>query len=208
MAKLIDARGRPCPQPVLMTKKAVDAGERELEVLVDNEGAVQNVTRFAEKQGFSVRVEREGFDFKLILSGGSAGEAQATSEPADAEITCETGTWKLNRGQVLLVKSDSVGRGSDELGNILMKSLINTLAENTELPEKVVLINAGVKLVCEGSEIIDAFKAIENKGVEIFACGTCLNYYNLQDKIQAGKISNAFEILNILLQSNRIVELS
>lgn len=207
MPKEIDARGRPCPQPVLMTKKAVDAGNSEIVVLVDNEGAVQNVTRFAEREGFEVKVERAGADFKLILTK-SGQQSQSASKPAEAEIVCETGTWKINRGQVLYLKSDRVGIGSDELGGVLIKAFVNTLAENESLPEKIILVNSGVKLVCEGSELLDSLKVIEKKGVEILACGTCLNYYGLTEKVVVGRISNAYDILNSLLEAEKIVELA
>lgn len=203
MPKEIDARGRPCPQPVLMTKKAVDAGETELVVIVDNDGSAQNVRRFAEKEGFSVEIEKDGPDFKVKL------KKEGTRVPSQAaEITCETGAWKINRGQVVLIKSDKIGIGSEELGGILVKSLINTLADNSDLPERIVLINSGVKLVCEGSDLIEAFSKIEEKGVEILACGTCLNYFELQDKIKAGRISNAYEILNALLEAQRVIDLA
>lgn len=206
MHREIDARGRPCPQPVLMTKKAVDEGAASISVLVDNEGAVQNVTRFAEKEGYSVKVEKEGSDFKLILTKQGENSSSGLSEAA--EIACETGVWKINRGQIFYVKSDSIGRGSDELGTILVKALFNTLAEGSEFPEKIVFVNSGVKLVCEGSDILDSLKTIEGKGVEILACGTCLNYYGLMEKISVGKVSNAFEILNTLLQAEKIVDLA
>lgn len=206
MHREIDARGRPCPQPVLMTKKAVDEGAASISVLVDNEGAVQNVTRFAEKEGYSVKVEKEGSDFKLILTKQGENSSSGLSEAA--EIACETGVWKINRGQIFYVKSDSIGRGSDELGTILVKALFNTLAEGSEFPEKVVFVNSGVKLVCEGSDILDSLKTVEGKGVEILACGTCLNYYGLMEKISVGKVSNAFEILNILLQAEKVVDLA
>jgi len=205
MSKEIDARGRPCPQPVLMTKKAVDAGNTEIVVLVDNEGAIQNVTRFAEREGFEVKVERVGSDFKLVLTK-SGQQTGVSSQPA--EIVCETGAWKINRGQVLYLKSNRVGIGSDELGEILIKSLINTLAENEILPERIILVNSGVKLVCEGSELLDSLKAIENRGVEILACGTCLNYFGLTEKVKVGRISNAYDILNSLLGAEKIVELA
>jgi selenium metabolism protein YedF len=204
MSKLIDARGRPCPQPVLMTKKAVDAGEHDIEVIVDNEGSAENVRRFAEKEGYQVEKEQMGADIKLKLK--REGAKTETSQPA--EITCETGTWRINRGQVILIKGDRIGIGSDELGGILVKSLVNTLAENTELPEKIVLINSGVKLVCEGSDLIEAFSSLEKKGVELLACGTCLNYFELQEKIRAGRVSNAFEILNSLLSAERVIDLA
>lgn len=202
--KEIDARGRPCPQPVLMTKRAVDAGEKEIRVIVDNEGAVQNVTRFAEKEGYSVKVEPSGSDFVLTLSRGDAPQPQA-QPTAQAEVTCETGSWKINRGQVLFLNSERVGAGSDELGGILIQGLLNTLAENDTVPEKIVFVNSGVKLVCEGSPVLEALQALEKKGVELLACGTCINYFNLQDSVRAGKVSNAYEILNTLLQAQRLV---
>lgn len=207
MARQIDARGRPCPQPVLMTKKAVDAGETELEVIVDNEGAVQNVTRFAEKEGFTVKVEKVGSDFKLTLQKAS-GTTQSSSDSQPAEIVCETGSWKINRGQVLYVKSEHIGRGSDELGGILVKSLFNTLAESSVFPEKIIFVNSGVKLVCEGSDLVETLKSIEGKGVELLACGTCLNYYGLSEKVLVGKVSNAFEILSSLVEAERVVDLA
>lgn len=205
MSKVIDARGRPCPQPVLMTKKAVDAGEQYIEVIVDNEGSAENVRRFAEKEGYYVEKERVGADIKLKLTKEAGGKTETTHP---AEITCETGTWRINRGQVILIKGNRIGVGSDELGEVLAKSLINTLSENTELPEKIILINSGVKLVCEGSDLIEAFSSLEKKGVEVLACGTCLNYFKLQDKIKAGRISNAFEILNSLLSAEKVIDLA
>lgn len=189
-----------------MTKKAVDGGATNIQVLVDNEGAVQNVTRFAEKEGYSVKVEKRGPDFMLILTKESG--RPSDERAAQAEIVCETGTWKVNRGQVLCVKSDTVGRGSDELGSILMKSLLSTLSENKEFPEKIIFLNSGVRLVCEGSDVIENLKSMESKGVEILACGTCLNYFDLSDRVRVGRVSNAFEILNSLLQAKSIVELS
>lgn len=207
--KEIDARGRPCPQPVLMTKKAVDSGETEITVIVDNEGSAQNVKRFGEKQGFTVSVEKVGTDFRVVLSKDlkvSSGEGVSEGVvTAETEIQCETGTWRINNGQVILLSSDKFGRGNDELGEILAESLLNTLADNDAVPGKMVLINAGVKLVCSGSKVIEALKKLESKGVEILACGTCLNFYGLTERLEAGRVSNAFEILNTLLEAERLV---
>lgn len=202
--KEIDARGRPCPQPVLMTKRAVDAGESAIKVIVDNEGAVQNVTRFAEKEGYAVKVTPSGSDFELVLTREGAAPAQA-QPAAQAEVTCETGSWKINRGQVLFLNSEKVGAGSDELGGILIQGLMNTLAENEAVPEKIVFVNSGVKLVCEGSPVLEALQSLENKGVELLACGTCINYFGLEKSVRAGKVSNAYEILNALLEAQRLV---
>jgi len=215
----VDARGRPCPQPVLMTKKAVDAGATELKVIVDNPGSAENVTRFAEKEGFQVSRERSGNDIVLTLvksaakqaSAEAVGGAAAASPAAGgstssvSEIVCSTGTWKIHNDQVLFLSSDRVGRGDDELGKVLVESLLNTLADNDALPKTIVLVNTGVKLACGDAPTVDALKKIEGKGVEILACGTCLNFFGLADQLKAGRVSNAFEILNTLLGAGRIV---
>jgi selenium metabolism protein YedF len=196
MVKEIDARGYPCPQPVLMTKEVVEKGAEELIVFVDNQGAAENVARFAEKSGYKAQIEKDGSDFKLHLT-----KVLERSEKA-AEVVCESKKGKLLKGKVLLISTDSIGRGSEELGRILVKALLNTLSENDSLPEKIALINSGVKLACEGSDVVEALQRISKEGVEILVCGTCLNYFNLIEKIKAGKVSNAYEILNTLLEGN------
>ncbi len=192
----VDARGYPCPRPVLMTKEAIEGGEKEVLVLVDNRGSAENVARFAKKSGYEAEIVEKGdvFEVKLV----KVGEAK----PQEVEVTCETGSWKLLKGKVLLISTDSIGRGSEELGKILVKALLNTLTDNDVLPEKIVLINSGVKLACEGSDVVEALQKVEEKGIEVLACGTCLNYFNLTDKLEAGRVSNAYEILNALLEGN------
>ncbi len=194
--KEVDARGHPCPQPVLLTKQVVEEGEAEIVVLVDNQGSADNVVRFAEKSGYQAQIEALGQDLKVLLTKASGGQAEQTGT---TEVACETGSWKLMKEKVILISTDSLGRGSNELGGILVKALLNTLAENEVLPEKIVLINSGVKLACDGSDVVEALQKIESKGVEILACGTCLNYFKLTEKIQVGQVSNAYDILNTLL---------
>ncbi len=184
--KEIDARGKPCPQPVLMTRKAIEEGAGELSVLVDNEGSAENVKRYAEKAGFQVKMTSRGDDLQLTLTG--AGEVP----------TAEAG----GMSKVLLITSDALGRDSRELGELLVKALLNTLAENDVLPGKIVLLNAGVKIACGESETVHALQDLEKRGVEILACGTCLDYYQLTEALKAGKISNAYEILNTLLEGD------
>lgn len=196
MVKEVDARGYPCPQPVLMTKEAVEKGAEELIVFVDNQGAAENVARFAEKSGYKTQIEKEGNDFKLHLT-----KVLETGE-TPSEAVCKSEEGKLLKGKVLLISTDSIGRGSEELGKILVKALLNTLSENDSLPEKIALINSGVKLACEGSDVVEALQRMSEEGVEILVCGTCLNYFNLTEKIKAGKVSNAYEILNTLLEGS------
>jgi selenium metabolism protein YedF len=190
----VDARGFACPQPVLMTKKAIEEGEEEFIVWVDNAGSAGNVARFAKEWGYEVAVEEREEGFKIRLRKTHKGSPSEVSR-----TVCEP--VFSSRGKVLYISSDSLGRGSDELGRTLMKAFLNALSENEVIPQKIIMVNSGVKLACTGSELIEALRKLEQRGVEILVCGTCLNYFNLIEEIKVGKVSNAYEILNTLLQS-------
>lgn len=195
--KEIDARGHACPAPVLMAKREIESGEGALVVLVDNRSSADNVARFARNAGFSAEISGGGGEFRVALS--KVGEKDAA---AAAEVVCPAAGGAVMKGKVLFISTDSIGRGSGELGRVLAKSLINALAENDSVPEKIVLMNAGVRLACEGSDLVAPLNELECRGVEILACGTCLKYFDLADKLRAGKTSNAYEILNALLEGN------
>lgn len=98
-------------------------------------------------------------------------------------------------GKVLVISAESLGRGDDELGHILVRSLLNALSESPVLPAKIVLLNGGVRLACEVDDTVDALNRIVARGVDVMACGTCLKYFGWLDKLRAGRVSNAHEIL-------------
>jgi selenium metabolism protein YedF len=199
--KDVDARGLTCPQPVLLTKKAIDGGEREIRVMVDGADSAENVQRFAQGAGFGAEIRPSGGWFEVLLSlSPSAVPAPASRQ----EVPCPAGDFSFVRGKALLLSSDEVGRGSEELGRILMRALLNALAENSLLPEKIILLNAGVKLACDQGDTVEALRRLGQRGVEILACGTCLKYYELTDRLGAGRVSNAYEILNVLLEGNSV----
>ena len=87
-----------------------------------------------------------------------------------------------------------MGKGSEELGKILMKSFVYTLTEATPYPSTLVFFNSGVYLTCEGSEVLEDLRKLEAEGVEIISCGTCLDYYEIKDKLKVGEISNMYTI--------------
>ncbi|ACX51778.1 selenium metabolism protein YedF [Ammonifex degensii KC4] len=187
----IDARGKPCPQPVLMVKEVVDAGVDSFAVLVDSQASVENVRRFAERSGFSVTVEeKEGF-FRLV--GRKEG---APAEEEKAEKAAEIAPAPV---KTLLILSDTLGRDDPVLGRKLVKILLDTLAVQEKQPQYIILMNAGVKLACEGSEVLEALADLEAKGVQILACGTCLNHFNLLPSLRVGRPTNAYEVTNLLL---------
>ena len=195
----IDCRGMSCPQPVLETKKALEkSGPGGVLVLVDNPGSKENVRRFGESQGCQVDITEEKGTFRLRLKkagaakkGPMAEEKKATGEP----------------DVVVFIESDSIGRGSEELGRILMRSFLHTLAEVDLKPAKLIMVNSGVKLACEGSAVLEDLHQLSRQGAEILSCGTCLDYFGLKPKLQVGRISNMYEILSSLAQAGKVLKM-
>jgi selenium metabolism protein YedF len=200
MIKKIDARGLSCPKPVVMTKNALEEIEAgAVEVLVDNKPAVENVSRFARNSGCEVKARAEGKNFVVEVT------KNATSEVSDEQIVCPVKPQNAGKGIVILIESDSVGRGSDELGAILMRALFPTLLEADPRPRKVILMNSGAKLAVEGSLYLEDIGDLEKEGIEIFVCGTCLDFFHLKDKVKVGKISNFFEITQTLVEADKVI---
>jgi selenium metabolism protein YedF len=203
MSKVLDARGWACPKPVLETKKLLQS-EDVITVIVDNRAARENVSRLASKSGCKVRIEEkdDGIYLHIEKEAGASVQDVTEKEPEpESYISCDSG--KL----VLFIASDIVGRGSDELGVILMRALMPTLLEVEPKPQVIVLMNNGVKLAVSDSPVLEDLQALADKGVEILICGTCLKYFDLTDKVAVGQISNAYTIAETLLQAGKIVRL-
>ncbi len=198
LKKEIDSRCLPCPQPVLNTKKALGelAGQGDaafiLTVLVDNEVAKENVTRFAKTNGYLAETEKKDDLFMIIIEPG---EGTIKDKLVDAEIdpasycSCESPASKT----VYLFKSKTLGEGSEELGSILMRGFIFTIKETNPLPSKMLFMNGAVYLTTEGSPVLEELQELEKLGVEIYSCGTCLDYFQLKDKLQVGSITNMYD---------------
>jgi selenium metabolism protein YedF len=203
MEKRIDCRGQACPQPVVETKKALeDPGAEELSVLLDSATSKENVRRFAESQGHQVSLREEAGVFELRIKKGKKEEK---SPPAERKG--ETTPAAVSANPVLLIDADSLGRGSEELGRILMRSFLQTLEQSEVRPEKIIFINSGVKLACEGSPVLEDLQEFAAKGTEILSCGTCLEFFGIKSKLKVGKVSNMFEIINSLGQAGRIMRM-
>lgn len=200
MSKVLDARGWACPRPVLETKKALQT-ENALTVIVDNRAARENVSRLASKSGYEVQIEEKDDGIYLYIEGEAGARAQEKEPESESYVTCESG--KL----VLFIASDTVGSGSDELGGILVRSLMHTFLEVEPRPDVIVLMNNGVKLAVPGSPVLEDFQALAGAGIEILVCGTCLNYFGLTDKVAVGEISNTYTIAETLLQAGKVVRL-
>lgn len=207
--KIVDARGLSCPQPVVETIKAM-ASSNEVTTIVDNRAAVENVKRLAGTKGFSIEVAEKEDGLYLVLTrkgspdGPSAGEHKASVE--ELPVICST-SQTASRPLVLFVPSDCFGRGPSELGERLMAAFFHSLLEMETKPETIIFMNSGIKLVVQGSRALDDIQALADQGIEILACGTCLSYFELAEKLAVGQVSNMYDIAAALLEAGRIVDL-
>ena len=109
------------------------------------------------------------------------------------------------RSDVVLITSDRLGIGSEKLGESLMKSFTDTLLGVDPKPASIILLNAGVKLATESSEIWETLQLLAENGVEVLSCGTCLKYYNLTDKLRVGQVTNMYDTIDTLLAAGKVI---
>ena len=186
----VNAMGDNCPIPVIKTKKAIAAltGPETIEVLVDNEIAGSGGKVTSEKLGdaeFKVTIEMEG--------APAADEAEAVCVPDARDNT------------VVVVSSDRMGSGNDELGKVLIKGFIFAVTQLDTLPKTMLFYNGGATLTTEDSDSLEDLKSLEAQGVEIMTCGTCLDYYGLKDKLAVGTVTNMYSIVETMAKAGRIV---
>lgn len=205
MRNLIDAMGKPCPIPVILAKKALDSGINSLTITVDNEIAVENLKKLAASQQLSVVTTETVDGFQVSMSADSAekNSADTPKAPADkpAEILTTDGLW------VVLQSKETLGSGDDDLGKNLARMYFYTLAESEKLPDTVIFINGGVKLATTDEQVVGHLKTLSSRGVEILLCGTCLDFYNLADRMSVGAVSNMYEISERLAGASHTVTL-
>ena len=197
----VNAMGDACPIPVIKTKKAIQkvTGAETIEVLVDNEIAVQNVTKMAQSSGGTVTSEKlaeKEFKVTIQLSGAVAKDTEA------APVTCIPDS---RRNTVVVIAADHMGEGKEDLGKVLIKGFIFALTQLEELPKTILFYNGGAKITTEGSESLEDLKTLEAQGVEIMTCGTCLDYYGLKEKLQVGTVTNMYSIVETMNNADKIL---
>ncbi|KAF0196757.1 MAG: SirA family protein [Bacillota bacterium] len=197
--KTIDCRGLACPQPVINTKKALDMGARTLEIITDNVVSRENVLKFARSQGCFASFTDDNGIYRIIVT--RADTLPSTLLEAVASLPV------LGNLTLYLITSDEFGRGGAELGMALMKTFFYALSESGVQNNHLVFVNAGVKLVCESSPVLESIRKLTEVGWDIKACGTCLNYYGLKEKLVLGEITNMYNIVELVEQSGKVVTL-
>lgn len=204
LKKHLDARGLACPKPVLLAKEAlVDLGEEpgRIEMVVDNKAAVENLSRMAASYGIKAIVNDAIDGNYNVVVEKTAGIVKG--ELDIAENVCKPAGIK----KAVLLASDTIGAGSDELGAILMRSFLYSLTKADNLPTNIILMNSGVKLAVTGSPVLEELSGLQTQGVVVLACGTCLDYYNLKSEIAVGTISNMYEITDVMLAVDSVIRL-
>ncbi|MBQ6835095.1 MAG: sulfurtransferase-like selenium metabolism protein YedF [Lachnospiraceae bacterium] len=200
---VVNAVGEQCPIPVVKATKAIremkEAGV--IEVHVDNEIAVQNLTKLANSKNLKSSAEKK--EEKLYVVTIAMDGAIEESGAQDECIACAPD----KRGNtVVAIASERMGHGNDELGKVLMKGFIYALSQLEELPKTILFYNGGATITCEESPSVEDLKNMEAQGVEILTCGTCLDYYGLKDKLAVGSVTNMYTIVEKLAQADKIIK--
>ena len=200
----LDCRGLDCPQPVINTKALADQGLAEIRVRVDNQAASDNVFNFLDSQGYQVERFKEGREF--VLQGRKTGQAK-TQEFDPAQYECrlpETAEARI----CILIATDRIGRGDDELGLKLMASYLSTLKEMGSELWRLVLLNDGVKLAVNGAASLEPLRDLEQSGVSILVCGTCLTFFDLLEDKAVGETTNMLDVVTSLQVADKVITLS
>ena len=199
--KEVDARGLSCPAPVLQTKAILEETPLdEIKVVVDNAASQQNVERFLKSQGFETALSKDGDDFAVTGKGSSA---PTPSEEMRQATQAEPGEQKI----MVMCATDRIGFGDDELGLKLMVNFIRTLNEMGPELWRLVLVNNGVKLAIDGSEVLTDLKAYEEKGLTILVCGTCLEHFNILEQKRVGITTNMLDIVTAMQLADKVINI-
>jgi len=201
----VNAMGDACPIPVVKTKNAIKElnGPGVVEVLVDNEIAVQNLGKMAQQKGYGFQPEKLGeAEYKVTMT---VGETAAQSGVEDIAETCAVVPGH-KKNIVVAIDSAKMGSGHDELGAVLIKGFIFALTQQDILPSAILFYNGGATLTTEGSASLEDLKNLAAQGVEIMTCGTCLNYYGLSDKLAVGEVTNMYSIVEKLTGADLVVK--
>ncbi len=219
MVKRIDATGLDCPAPVLKTKKAIEQdNSEEIIITVDNSAAVENVSRFLNYQNYQVSTEVKGNVFAVtgIKKETDSDTGSISNENNSRENgSAPAGKMGKNIGEeafdhqkiMVMIASEQMGKGDDELGSKLIKNFIKTLKEMGEDLWRLVFVNGGVKFTIDGSDILPDIKELEENGVHILVCGTCLNHFKLLERKKVGETTNMLDIVTSMQLAEKVINL-
>jgi selenium metabolism protein YedF len=225
MKKSLDLRGLTCPEPVLRTKKLIDDQSLScIEVLVDSEVNVQNLTRLGNSQKLSVICEAADEHFRVVLQRSTANSKEQESAEqhhhatakAKASSTIAAGGNTISStatGTIILISRNTFGEahGSEkskedhDFSANLLNLFLQTLLQSGHEPRAILMVNSGVKLMDPDGPYIKVLNELKEKGMEVLACGLCLDYYGLKSKVPVEQVTNMFAICEYLFSADRII---
>lgn len=192
----LDARGLACPKPVINTKKELDKIEQGIvATIVDNEIAKENILKLAKSMNYEAEVIKS--DSEIITIEIIKGENFVVEEKIDESLD----------DICIYINSDKMGTGNDELGEVLIKGYIYTLTESKPYPKAIVFVNSGIKLTTINEATVENLTILEDAGVEILSCGTCLDYYGLKENLKVGNITNMYNIVELMNKSSKTISI-
>jgi selenium metabolism protein YedF len=192
----VDARGLACPQPVIKTKKELDNIKSGIVItVVDNEIAKENILKLAKSMNYDVSHNKKDEMFYIEIKKG------------EGDIVIKEIPKQNIDDRTIYISSDKMGKGNDELGEVLIKGFIYTLTEVKPYPKNIIFVNSGVKLATVNEATVENLKILEEYGVNIISCGTCLDYYDVKDKLQVGSITNMYNIVEIFTNSQNTISI-
>ncbi|NOX81074.1 MAG: sulfurtransferase-like selenium metabolism protein YedF [Deltaproteobacteria bacterium] len=206
MTNELDCRGQACPAPVLQAKEVLEKDAPDaLTVIVDNEAAWQNVSRFLEYRNFQVSIEKSGHDFRVV--GTRTGEDVVATDNKPAPAPEPAAGDRHNKKILVMVTTDRIGHGDDKLGAGLLINFLKTLKEMGPDLWCLVLLNSGVTLTAAGSAAVPILQELAGEGVRVLVCGTCLEFYKLLDKKQVGETTNMLDIVTGMQLADSVINI-
>jgi len=202
--RIIDTKGHLCPAPLIAAKKALKetAGGESFILLTDNQTSFDNLSRFLKDNKADFQVSESGGVWTLTITKTTGDDAQTKPEEY-----CTSSISHFQKGNfIVVISSDKMGEGDEELGHLLMANFIKALKDLDELPSKMVFYNNGVKLATKSSPVIEHLRDLEKMGVELMLCATCISHYSLESVVGAGTVSNMYTITEVMASAGNIIK--
>ena len=201
--KVVDTRGLKCPAPLIKTRRALnEAAEGEsLHIVIDNPASLGNIKRFLKDNNLGYSEKEENGTWTIVVNRG-----EVLPQMENIKEYCSVEGERTGKNVVVAITSDKMGSGDDELGGKLINSFFKVLPLVQPLPSAVVFYNSGVKLAVAGTPVEEYLKEIETKGVQLYLCTTCIDFFSLKESVMLGRISDMYQILNVLNEADLIIK--
>ncbi len=206
MSVKIDCKGLPCPQPVLKCKNAIESDNpAKIKIIVDNEAAKENVSRFMGTKGYEVSIKEK--DGAFVLKGKKDVSASAAAQDCEVcKVMSEEELSQVGNKTLVFLNSEFLGSGDDKLGAGLMFNFLSTLPELGDSLWRIIMVNSAVKLATEDHKCLEKLQDLEKEGVSILVCGTCLDHFDLLDKKQVGETTNMLDVVTSLQLATKVIK--